>query len=104
MEVKDMIRLFFILLLPVFLFGQGVVDISIKGYSDGKKENPQTYLFSKSPDKWKNSFLVAIGDESEKAKYRNHYWEFDATPADPRHWAHEVQADEDWGDSGELED
>lgn len=41
MEVKDMIRLFFILLLPVFLFGQGVVDISIKGYSDGKKENPQ---------------------------------------------------------------
>ncbi|WP_294962278.1 transposase family protein [Sulfurimonas sp.] len=51
-------------------------------YKRWKKENPQTYLFSKSPDKWKNSFLVAIGDESEKAKYRNHYWEFDATPAD----------------------
>lgn len=46
------------------------------------KENPQTYLFSQSPDKWKNNYLVAIGDESEKAKYRNHYWEFDATPAD----------------------
>ena len=36
-----MIRLFLILLLPVFVFGQGVVEISIKGYSDGKKENPQ---------------------------------------------------------------
>ena len=51
-------------------------------YKRWKKENPQTHIFAKSPDKWKNNFLVAIGDESEKAKYRNHYWEFDATPAD----------------------
>ena len=51
-------------------------------YHRWKKENPQTYLFSKSPDKWKNNYLVAIGDESEKARYRNHFWEFDATPAD----------------------
>lgn len=47
-----------------------------------KKANPQLFMFANSPDKWKNNFLVALGSESEKALYRNHYWEFDATPAD----------------------
>ncbi|MDC7250332.1 MAG: DDE-type integrase/transposase/recombinase, partial [Sphaerochaetaceae bacterium] len=51
-------------------------------YKLWQKENPQLAIFSKSPDKWKNKCQMAVGDESEKAKYRNHYWEFDATPAD----------------------
>ncbi|BAK73724.1 DDE-type integrase/transposase/recombinase [Arcobacter sp. L] len=51
-------------------------------YKRWKKANPQLFMFSKSPDKWKNYFLIALGNESEKALYRNHFWEFDATPAD----------------------
>lgn len=51
-------------------------------YKRWKKANPQLFMFSKSPDKWKNNFLVSLGKTSEKAFYRNHYWEFDSTPAD----------------------
>lgn len=47
-----------------------------------KKANPQLFMYANSPDKWKNNFLIALGSESEKALYRNHFWEFDATPAD----------------------
>ncbi|PLY08378.1 MAG: DNA transposition protein [Arcobacter sp.] len=51
-------------------------------FKEWKRKNPLLYEFSKSPDSAKNKFLVAYGDESEKAKYKNHYWELDSTPAD----------------------
>jgi len=51
-------------------------------YNKWRKANPQLSTFAKSPDAWKNKYQIALGSESEKAKYRNHYWEFDATPAD----------------------
>lgn len=57
-------------------------DCLNKFYLRWKKANPQLVLFAKSPDKWKNSYMVALGNESEKAAHRNHYWELDATPAD----------------------
>ena len=51
-------------------------------YKEWKRQNPLLYLFSKSPDDYKNKYQPAYGNESEKAKYRNHYWELDSTPAD----------------------
>lgn len=51
-------------------------------YKEWQIREPLLYAFSKSPDDAKNSFLVAYGNESEKAKYKNHYWELDSTPAD----------------------
>jgi len=57
-------------------------DVLYKFYKDWKIKNPVLYEFSKSPDSAKNKFLVAYGDMSAKAKYRNHYVELDSTPAD----------------------
>ena len=51
-------------------------------FNEWKKKNMEQFIFSKSPDDWKNKYKIALGDESEKAKARNEYWEFDATPAD----------------------
>lgn len=51
-------------------------------YKEWKRLNPMLHEFSKSPDSAKNKFLAAYGDMSAKAKYRNHYWELDSTPAD----------------------
>lgn len=53
-----------------------------KFYNNWKRKNPQLSEFSKSPDSWKNNYQAAFGSLSEKAKYRNHYWELDSTPAD----------------------
>lgn len=47
-----------------------------------KQENASLWEFAQSADKWKNSRLAAFGSISEKAKYPNHYWELDSTPAD----------------------
>ncbi len=57
-------------------------DTLNKFYKKWQKLNPQLFVFAKSPDKWKNKYQIALGSESEKAQYRNHYWELDATPAD----------------------
>ncbi len=57
-------------------------DVLNKYYKEWKRKNPLLYEFSKSPDSAKNKYLVAFGNESAKAKYRNHYWELDSTPAD----------------------
>ena len=47
-----------------------------------KRENASFYEFTQSADGWKNNRLAAFGSLSEKAKYPNHYWELDSTPAD----------------------
>lgn len=57
-------------------------DTLNKFYKQWSRENPVLHEFSRSPDSAKNKFLVAYGDESAKAKYPNHYWELDSTPAD----------------------
>lgn len=57
-------------------------DVLNNYYKEWKKLNPLLYEFSKSPDSAKNKYLVAYGNMSAKAKYRNHYWELDSTPAD----------------------
>lgn len=57
-------------------------DVLNKYYKEWKRKNPLLCEFAKSPDSAKNKYLVAFGNESAKAKYRNHYWELDSTPAD----------------------
>jgi len=47
-----------------------------------KKENAMLIAFAKNPDKAKGKYRAAFGDASAKAKYKNHYWELDGTPAD----------------------
>jgi len=57
-------------------------DVLNSYWHEWKLLNPVLYAFSRSPDGAKNKFLSAYGSESEKAKYKNHYWELDSTPAD----------------------
>ncbi len=47
-----------------------------------KRENASLAEFAQSADGWKNNRLAAFGSSSEKAKYSNHFWELDSTPAD----------------------
>lgn len=47
-----------------------------------KRENASLYEFAQDADGWKNKRMAAFGSLSEKAKYPNHYWELDSTPAD----------------------
>lgn len=47
-----------------------------------KQENAMLIAFAKNPDKAKGKYRAAFGDASAKAKYKNHYWELDGTPAD----------------------
>ncbi len=47
-----------------------------------KIANASLYAFAQDADGWKNNFLAGFGSLSEKAKYPNHYWELDSTPAD----------------------
>lgn len=47
-----------------------------------KKENAMLIAFAKNPDRAKGKYRAAFGDASAKAKYKNHYWELDGTPAD----------------------
>ena len=46
------------------------------------EKNKQVYLSVVSPDEWKNKYMCAVGDASERATGLNTLWEFDATPAD----------------------
>ncbi len=57
-------------------------DVLNRFYRDWKEKNPVFYEFAKSPDSAKNKYMPAIGNASEKALYKNHYWELDSTPAD----------------------
>jgi hypothetical protein len=45
-------------------------------------KNKQVYTAIISPDEWKNKYMCAVGDASERATGLNSLWEFDATPAD----------------------
>lgn len=47
-----------------------------------KRDNAQLMAFAKNPDKAKGKYRAAFGNASAKAKYKNHYWELDGTPAD----------------------
>jgi transposase InsO family protein len=47
-----------------------------------KKDNQQVYTAVTNPDAWKNKYMAAPGDASERATGINQLWEFDATPAD----------------------
>ncbi len=47
-----------------------------------KRKNSHLFHFATNPDDYKNKRIPAFGDMSERAKYRNHYWELDGTPAD----------------------
>jgi len=47
-----------------------------------KKANASLFEFAQDADGWKNSRMAGFGSLSEKAKYANHYWELDSTPAD----------------------
>lgn len=57
-------------------------DVLNRFYKEWKDKNPLFYEFAKSPDSAKNKYMPAIGKADEKAKYKNHYWELDSTPAD----------------------
>ena len=47
-----------------------------------KTENQELLAYRQNPDKWKNEFLAAFGNASEKAKYYLHIVELDNTIAD----------------------
>ncbi len=47
-----------------------------------KKINNIAWSFRQNPDKAKSKHMMAGGNASEKAKYKNHYWELDSTVAD----------------------
>lgn len=57
-------------------------DVLNRFYKEWKEKNPLVYEFARSPDSAKNKYMPAIGKADEKAKYKNHYWELDSTPAD----------------------
>ncbi len=57
-------------------------DVLNKYYHEWRVKNPVLDVFSQSPDKAKNKYMPAVGNMSEKATHRNHYWELDSTPAD----------------------
>ena len=47
-----------------------------------REENKILAAYAKDPDRAKGKYRAAFGNASEKAKYKNHYWELDGTPAD----------------------
>ena len=47
-----------------------------------KTENEQQHTFNTNPDAWKNRFMSAVGNASERATAPNALWEMDSTPAD----------------------
>ncbi|MDR0579605.1 MAG: DDE-type integrase/transposase/recombinase [Campylobacteraceae bacterium] len=47
-----------------------------------RESNKALILHKENPDKAKGKSLAAFGNASEIAKYKNHYWELDGTPAD----------------------
>jgi len=47
-----------------------------------KQENKELFTLIDNPDEWRNKFMVAIGDASEKVERYLQLWEMDSTPAD----------------------
>ncbi len=47
-----------------------------------KAKNRMVFEMAQDADKFKNENMAAFGSLSEQAKYPNHYWELDSTPAD----------------------
>lgn len=65
-------------------FGEAMCsyDVLNNFLNQWKRINHSLYTFAQSADDWKNRYLPAMGSLSEKAKFPNHYWELDSTPAD----------------------
>jgi transposase InsO family protein len=47
-----------------------------------REENKVLVAYAKDPDRARGKYRAAFGSASQKAKYKNHYWELDGTPAD----------------------
>jgi transposase InsO family protein len=47
-----------------------------------RDENRVLVAYAKDPDRARGKYRAALGNASEKAKYKNHFWELDGTPAD----------------------
>ncbi|MDR1008050.1 MAG: Mu transposase C-terminal domain-containing protein [Campylobacteraceae bacterium] len=47
-----------------------------------REENKVLVAYAKDPDRARGKYRAAFGNTSEKARYKNHYWELDGTPAD----------------------
>ncbi|MDR0408673.1 MAG: DDE-type integrase/transposase/recombinase [Campylobacteraceae bacterium] len=47
-----------------------------------RDENKVLVAYAKDPDRARGKYRAAFGNASEKAHYKNHYWELDGTPAD----------------------
>jgi transposase InsO family protein len=47
-----------------------------------RDENKVLVAYAKDPDRARSKYRAAFGNASEKAHYKNHYWELDGTPAD----------------------
>ncbi len=50
--------------------------------AEWKEQNAHHYTYITNPDKWRNEFMSAFGDASEKVDGLNALWELDATPGD----------------------
>jgi transposase InsO family protein len=47
-----------------------------------REQNSRLFAYAVNPDKAKGAFQPAYGSQSDKAQYKNQYWELDGTPAD----------------------
>jgi transposase InsO family protein len=47
-----------------------------------RDDNPITVAYAKDPNRANSKYRAAYGNASAIAKYKNHYWELDGTPAD----------------------
>jgi len=65
-------------------FGEALptIDTVCRYLNHFKKKNRALIEHKKNPNKARGKSLAAHGNASEMAKYKNHYWELDGTPAD----------------------
>jgi putative transposase len=61
-----------------------IVSISAieRWVANWKDENAQLWTYVTNPDKWKNVYLPAFGDQHEQIERLNQLWELDSTPGD----------------------
>jgi len=58
------------------------VDTVCRYLNHFRDKNKILVAYAKDPERARGKYRAAFGNESEKAKYKNHYWELDGTPAD----------------------
>ncbi|MER2558835.1 MAG: DDE-type integrase/transposase/recombinase [Candidatus Competibacter denitrificans] len=64
---------------PIHLPGRRTVARWLERW---KHENAELYTLFKSPDEWKNRYMIGWGDADAHIHRLNQLWEFDSTPAD----------------------